>query len=295
MASRIEIATKRNVYGWSAIVDFTLGSSGGFSDLEDREASLLWDQDLILSIKSRKIHPLQRAAGQTGYRLQVDATDTASDAEKLGLRLAYAILRVAIKRRWGLGLAWEDAPLPCRVVDRTRSKGFTASGFGTFTSHATSSYLIDELDAGFSVYDDVPQRVLLSMELYAASNLESNARVKLVMMVSALEALAEQQDLSEEIGDTVSKMVAVVDAVEIADESLKRSLMGQVANLTRESASRALRRLQHEHSMTEEDIEVVATAYTARSKVVHEGRRVPDLASIIGPLDAVMQRLYAEL
>lgn len=295
MTSRIDIATKRNVYGWSAIVDFTLGSSGGFTDIEDRKASLLWGQDLILTIEPRRIHSLQAAAGQSGYRLRVEATDTASDAERLGLRLAYAILKVAIGRRWGLGLAWEDAPLPCRVVDRTRSRGFTASGFATVTSHITSDMLVEQLETGFSVYDAVPQRVLLSMELYAASNLETNTRVKLVMMVSALEALAEQSDLSDQIGAVVDQMVALVDEAEIPYEHLKASLKGQVRNLTRESARRAIKRLLSEHDMTSEDIEVVESAYAARSKVVHEGRRVPDLASIVGPLDAVLQKLYADL
>ena len=64
MVSRKDIRENFRVYSWATEVDFTLNSRGGFKDLDNANVSLLWDQDYILTLESRKIH----AAGWSGCR-----------------------------------------------------------------------------------------------------------------------------------------------------------------------------------------------------------------------------------
>jgi len=306
MTSRKDIHDKKNQYSWSAKVDFTLGHDGGFHELNElvapvagemwragQLASLLWNQDYILALESRKIHSLQRDAGMSGYRLTIEAADTAGGAESLGKRLAFALLSVAVERRWGMALAWPDSPLPCRVVDRTASTGFTVQGFGTVTSHMYMKDFVPKLEEGFAKYHEVPDRVLLSMELFSTSRLESNNRSKLIMLVSAMEALADQKDLSAKLGDLLVKLNNLVYESDIEEEGLKDSIAGQVKNLKRESASRAVKRLVAAHGLSEADADFIKEAYVARSRILHEGMRVPDLASMIHRLEEILTKIYA--
>ncbi len=304
MPSRKDIKDKTRVYSWSAKVDFTLGHGGGFHELNyfresndpvDRNkalASLLWDDDYILILESRAIHPMQEAAGVFGYRLTIEADDTASGAENLGMRLAFALLTVAVDLRWGLALSWPESPLPCRVIDRTASSGIQGQGFATITSFAYLRDFIPKLQAGFAAHENVPYRLLLSMELFTTSKLESNSRSKLIMLVSALESLAEQRDMEKDVGGLVLKLLEVVGEADFDDPSLKASIAGQVKNLTRESARRAMKRLVKGQGLTDDDAAFLEEAYAARSKIVHEGKRVPELETMIHRLEEILGRLY---
>ena len=292
MPSRLEISAKPRVYGWAAMVDFTVNSVGGFKELGQGKTSLLWSRDLILTLEPRKIHPDLEGAGAKGFRMTVEATDTASDAEKLGLRLAYAILAVAIDRSWGVSLSWPDQPLPCRVIDRTASKGLTAQGFGSVTSHADTQSFVAAIDTAFE--NEVPYKVLLSMELCASSRSENDNRAKLIMLVSAFEALATQNDLSTELESLIVRLKDDVTTAKL-DQSLESSLLGQIDNLRRESVSRAIQRFMKEMGFDDRETKFVGSAYSARSKVVHEGRRVPELDAMVNQLDHILRQIYERL
>lgn len=147
-----------------------------------------------MKLEKRNIHPKYENAGATGYRITLEAAETACDAENLGKRLAYALLKIALNRNYGILLSWHDTPLPCRVIDRTASVGSSLEGFITAVSSITISDFTHSLDTNFSEVESVPYRLLLSLELCVSSRLVDDSRVRLIMLISALEALAEQQD-----------------------------------------------------------------------------------------------------
>jgi hypothetical protein len=295
MASRKDIRDKPMVYSWATKVDFMLNSAGGFKDLSDANVCLLWDQDYILTLERRKVHPQLENAGAAGYRLTIDATDTASDAENLGTRLAYALLNVAIERQWGMSLSWPDSSLPCRVIDRTASTGSSVEGFGSTTSHVQTNDFVAALEKGFEHHSQVPYSLLLSMELCASSRFENNNRSKLILLVSAFEAVARQQDLSRDLGPLVVHLRSTIEKFGIEDAGLKASLLGQVEGLKRESVRRAICRLLIETSLSKEDRDFVDETYQARSKIVHEGHRVPELDAMTAKLDALLRQVYREI
>lgn len=294
MPSRIEIHSQPRVYSWGAAVDFVLDSRGGFKDLDEPPLSLLWQQPYILRLDQRQIHPTQEGAGARGYRLTIYAEDTAGAAENLGTRLVVALLGVAIDRVWGLSLSWPDSPLPCRVLDRTASAGPSVTAFGSVTGLVTLDKFASELDRHFEKSAQPSYRRLLSMELCAASRMENSNRAKLIMLVSALEALAEQKDLSSQLSPLIANLKAAVQAHSFSEESLRDSIVNQIDRLRQESARRAILRLLREAGIVQDEIDFVEEAYSARSGIVHEGRRVPRLDSIVNRLDSVLRRLYQE-
>jgi hypothetical protein len=293
MTSADDISAKPHVYSWSTKVDFVLNSVWGFKDLDSDSVCVPWGEDLVLTLEKQAIHPNLQEAGATGYRFTLDATETACEAEELGKRLACALLKVAIDRQWGLRLSWPDTPLPCRVVDRTASRGATMQGFGSVTGYLTLSDFTSALQESFRKLLKAPYRLLLSMELCASARFESDNRAKLILLVSALEALAEQREFASEVIDLINKLSALIDKTQIEDASLKDSLLGQVRNLKRESSRRAIRRKLRDAGFSDQDLTVGEEAYSARSKVVHEGLRVPELAAMTAELDRLIGLVYS--
>ena len=292
MNNRYHIATKPTVYGWSVVVDFTVNAFGGISEYASEPISILWDEKEILVLEPRKIHPELSGSGAMGYRLKFEGAITASIAENAGIRLAYSILRIAEKRRWGLHLAWPDAPLPCRVIDRTASTGATMQGFGSVSHRVPFTMFVDELGSAFNDLKEVPYELLMSLELCAAARFESNSRARFVLLVSALETLAVQDDLNDKLGTLIADLQSVVKTAAIAEDGLRQSIIGQVSNLRRESVRRALRRLLKKLEIDESDINQVDEAYQTRSKILHEGKRVPELDHIAGCLDQILAEIY---
>lgn len=293
MPSSEDISTKPHVYSWSTKVDFILNSVGGFKDLDLDSVRVPWRENLILTLEKQAIHPNLVGAGATGYRFTLEATETACEAEELGKRLACALLKVAIDRQWGLRLSWPDTPLPCRVVDRTASRGYTVQGFGSVTGHLTLSDFASTLQETFKKLSKAPYRLLLSMELCASARFEADNRAKLVLLVSALEAIAEQQNLDTELTELITNLSKIISDFTISEASLKESLLGQVQNLKRESSRRAIKRKLREAGLSEKELAFVEIAYGARSKVVHEGLRVPELNAMTAELDRIIQRVYS--
>lgn len=292
MALVNDLATKPHVYSWSTKIDFEVNSVGGFQDFEGTPACLNWDQNLILVLERRTIHPHFEASGTTGYRLILDAAQTACEAEELGRRLACALLKFAIGKTWGLRLAWQDTPLPCRVIDRTASRGFESEGFVSGHERIALSDFTNELDEAFSALRQAPCNLLLSMELCASARFESDNRARLILLVSALEALAERLDLTGRIGGLVSELEELVIGRLSNDERLKNSVLGQVRQLQRESSRQSIRRLLTAAELSDADIGFVDDAYSARSKIVHEGLRIPELNIMAGRFEEILRRLY---
>jgi len=287
-----EISGKPTVYSWSAKVDFVLNSRGGFKDVDSDSVRVPWSENLVLTLEKQRIHPNLEGAGATGYRFILDATQTACEAEELGTRLACALLKVAIDRRWGLRLSWPDTPLPCRVVDRTASRGSSMQGFGSVTGHLALSDFAAALQDSFSKLGKAPYRLLLSMELCASAEFELDSRAQLILLVSAVEAMAEQEEYGSDVHDLINSVTPIIANSSINDESVKASILGQVNNLNRESIRRAIRRKLSEVGFAAEELAFIEEAYCVRSKVVHEGLRVPELTTLITELNKLIRRLY---
>ena len=164
--------------------------------------------------------------------------------------------------------------------------------FASVTGHLALSDFATAIQDSFSKLAKVPYRLLLSMELCASAEFELDSRAKLILLVSAVEALAEQEEYGNAVQDLINSIQPLISDSAIEDDSIKSSILGQVKNLKRESVRRAIKRKLSEAGFTDEELAFVEEAYGARSKVVHEGLRVPELAAMASELDKLIRRLY---
>lgn len=226
------------------------------------------------------IRPRSSRSSEVGvaYELDIEAFPSAAEAEQAGMRAAQALLLTAISLDFGIRLDYTGHEPPT-VFDRTVSPGMTTS-VEAITSWP-EEVIIQELTDDFQ-QDLRDRRVLLSMELLAASTLESNDRARFVMAVSALEPLAVQLSLGDEVGQFVARALADLRAAPAIPQSLRASLEGRVRQLQTESVRQALSRLCARwfpgDATAREDIDHV---YALRSEILHNGR-VSDLDTLLG-------------
>jgi hypothetical protein len=295
MPSKTDIIQKTNVYSWGAKVDFVLGRGYELEELTGNVV-LVWDCEEVLELSRRKIHPDLEAAGLTGYRLVLNATDTACAAERRGLALVFGLLWMGVTQHYAIGLEWPESPLPCRVIDRTASGGIRFEAFASVSRRLLLAEFVRRLEEGFrSAPTEMLDRMLLSMELYCGSQLESSKRAQFVMLVSALEAVCSQAKMGSEVDALIEDVLVPAVNSAIAAGDVQASLIGRIRLLTRESVRGAIRRLMREHGFSQEDLGLVDDAYGLRSEILHEGRRIPELDVTISRLRPILSELYSKM
>lgn len=293
MPTKSEVVDKTNVYSWSAKVDFTLGRGYALEELSG-DTVFVWESPYVVALSRRRIHPDLESAGTTGYRLVVNAESTAGAAEVLGLHLAFGLLWMGVTQHYAIGLEWPESPLPCRVIDRTASSGISLQGFGSVSRRLQLAEFVSRLEQGFSKAPaHLLPRLLVSMELYCGSKLETSKRARFVMLISALEAISEQAPTGEKVEKIVETVL--VPAIHGAqfEQNTQDSLIGRIRELKRESARGAIRRLLREYGFESADLQLIDSAYMLRSSIVHEGRRVPELDAAISQVEPILSSLYA--
>lgn len=237
------------------------------------KVTILIEDGTLATIEPGRLH-----SWEVGKRYHIDVIGfpTASDAEDAGMRTAQALLLTAVSLNFGLRLNYHSHEPPT-VFDRTVSTGFDmwSEGFTCWPQDVVLNELVQTLRVPLT-----DRRLLLSMELFVASALESNDRAKFVMAVSALEPLAEQQDLGREVASVIDNLARrLADAPEIPND-LKSSLRERLLRLKQESVRQALKRLCAVWLPTNQDAwQQLDKAYALRSELLHEGR--PDDPDIL--------------
>ena len=142
------------------------------------------------------IAPDEMAPWENGrrYVATLEGFSTATKAEGAGHRFYQSLLACAVGLNFGMRFQYSSHEPPA-VFDRTASEGDRCVSYGV--SFWPQDRFLDELFAAMTS-PAVDQRVLLSMELFAAAQLEASQRTKFVMAVSALEPLAHQLQLGAE-------------------------------------------------------------------------------------------------
>ncbi len=258
-----------------------------FGELEN--VSLLLEDGTIATVRPGRM--LQTEAGKR-YEIELKGFPTASEAEDAGLHLAQALLLLAVSLNFGLRLSYKSHEPPA-VFDRTASSGFSSWGeaYGSYSQDSVISELMKTLRIPLK-----NRRLMLSMELFVASALESNDRAKFVMAVSALEPLAEQADLGPEVAEVVDRLRTALDAATELPPDIRDSLRGRLLQLKQESVRQALKRLCRTWVPSDESAwKCLDLAYSLRSELLHEGRP-SDLDVLLAEetrkVSAILRRIY---
>lgn len=272
LVERQLIVAKDHRRKYGARLTFQVRRSAYIGDLE--RVSLLLPDGSLVTIQPDAAFDFQVEGGKS-YDLTVEGFPTASDAEAAGMQIAQALLLCAVSLDFGLRLSYQSHEPPT-VFDRTLSAGM----FGCATAYTSwpQEIVLSELWRAI----ETPlqnRRLLLSLELFASAALESNDRARFVMAVSALEPLAFQESLGDEVSIAVDELAARLSEIATIPAGLKDSLTGRLLQLKRESVRQALKR----HCLrwfpdNSETWKLLDHAYGLRSELLHEGRPTdPDL------------------
>jgi hypothetical protein len=146
---------------------------------------------------------------------------------------------------------------------------------------------------------DPDPKLLLSMEIFCAARLESSQRAVFLALVSALEPLAQTEELGPDVSSFVDECIRALHSDSAIAQETKNSLVGRLGQLREESIRQALFRLARETVPTNTDAPcVIDNAYALRSQLIHNG--VPsdldvDLEFEGRAVAAVIRDIYASL
>lgn len=254
----------RRKYG--ARLTFQIRRSAHIGDLES--VSLLLPDGSLATIQPDEAFDFQVEGGKS-YDLTVEGFATASDAETAGMQMAQALLLCAVSLDFGLRLSYQSHEPPT-VFDRTLSTGMF--GFATAYTSWPQDIVLSELWRAIAApLQD--RRLLLSLELFASAALESNDRARFVMAVSALEPLAVQESLGDEVSSAVDELASQLCENANIPAELKDSLKGRLLQLKRESVRQALKRHCFRWFPNDSTAwKALDHAYGLRSELLHEGR-----------------------
>jgi len=252
---------QRRKYG--ARVKFEVLTNLHIGELDN--VSLLLPDGTIATIEPDDMAPWE--SGKR-YVASLEGFATATAAEQAGHRLYQTLLACAVGLNFGMRFQYSTHEPPA-VFDRTLSEGDRFRGYGT--SSWPQDKFLDELFAALAS-PAVEQRTLLSMELFAAAQLEASQRAKFVMAVSALEPLAQQEKLGPEAIAVIDRFLASFDPASVPAE-IRESLRGRIGNLKQESVRQAIKRLCRRWFEDESEAHAaIDRAYQLRSQLVHDGR-----------------------
>lgn len=221
---------------------------------------------------------------------------TAASAEAAGRRLVQALLWTAVSTDSPLRLEYLTYE-PASVFERNRSAGDTCEAYGEVSS--PPALVFGELHDAYELLPEPDEKLLLSMEIFCAARLESSQRAVFLALVSALEPLASEAVLGNEVATFVDDCIASLRATSGLHSDLKASLQSRLARLRRESIGQALRRLARETLPSQPDVaQAIDHAYALRSQIIHSGapdNLDVDLEQESHAISVVIRAVYASL
>jgi hypothetical protein len=140
------------------------------------------------------------------------------------------------------------------------------------------------------------RKLLLAMELFASSRLETTSRSRFVGLVSSLEPLAQQLRYNNpELDVLVANFKKTICDSSIPGE-IQTSINSRVDTLKGESISSAIRRLVRQLLPDEPElVDVITEAYAIRSRILHDGATDSDLDVKASEIQAVIRKIFSKI
>lgn len=257
---------------------------------------LLTSQGYIVRLIPNTTEPdLLRLPNHQCWDILVEGFSTAGEAEQVGLKVALGLLWGAVSRQFAARLLYAT-PLPCSVYDRTKSKGLTFSGHATIEVGLGLAGIVEPLESIISSKSPADLKLLIAIELFTSSRLETTARSRFVGMVSSLEPLADQQKYENpDLDKLISSFQDQLNNSAIPAD-INNILKNKIDSLRMESISAAIRRLVRQLLPNEpESSEIIDEAYNIRSRILHNGATDSDLELKGREIEVVIRSIFDEL
>jgi hypothetical protein len=280
--------TKKRPYGVRILFKtWTLGTLGNLENV-----CILNKTGLNITLTSTDKVPWE--AGRP-MKIELEGFASATDAEASGRKLTMVLLWHAIKHGHALMLTYQT-PKPVYVFERNRSSGFGAFGYGD--SIINQETVIESLSADYSQIPGNDQKLLLSMEIFAASKLETSERAKFLSMVNALELLPNRKKHGNKVKEFIDKIQKQLKENKEINKELKHTLSSTIGNLKKESISQSLKRYVAEIlPEIANSSSTIDAAYKIRSQIVHSGQpkdSIKDINEIMIDLEMIIRTIYSK-
>lgn len=275
-------------YGTKLI--FQVLDKGFLGDLEN--VTIFFDDGAYVTLA-----PERQTAWEVGQRfsLTLEGFPTASLAEEHGRKLVQGLLWTSISLNFGVRLNYHTYE-PTTIYDRLLSPGFSVWFEGR--SIFPADWVIDRLRAAYTLPKLVDRTLLLSMEMFCSSRLETGDRAIFLSTVSALEPLATAERLGPAVDAFVEECSAQLKKQNDIQPEHVQSIRGRLNDLRKESIRQALIRLMREKIPEDASApEIIDYAYNLRSQLIHSG--VPDdldvdFSAETQKVSLIAKKLYAK-
>lgn len=267
---------------------WTLGTLGNLDNV-----SILNKSGLNITLTSSEMAPWE--CGRL-MKIEVNGFASATQAEISGKQLAVILFWHAIKNGHALMLTYQT-PEPVYVYERNRSSGFDMFGYADVS--VDQKKFIESLSTDYTKvpYDD--PKLLLSMEIFAGSKLETSERAKFLSMINAFELLPDRKKQKPEVHNFINHVLNLLNKNEEIKNEIKHNLASSIGSLKKESITQSLKRYVFEilpdHKNAAKTIEA---AYAIRSQIVHAGKPKDadeDIYDVMIRLESLMKSIYAKI
>lgn len=227
------------------------------------------------------------------WDIYLDGFSSAGEAEKSGLRLAAALLWSAISQKYPVRLLY-NTPLPCLVYDRNASEGLTVRASGYVNYEEDVATIVEGIESIYCSKFEVGKKLLLAMELFASAPLEITRNAKFIMLITSIEALAEQEHYGKRVSEVISLCRDKIDTDILIAQDVKTSILDRLQWLDRESIGHSIRCLIREHVLKDTEAErVIMKAYDVRSELLHYGETDANIDEYARKVEEIMRKVFA--
>lgn len=237
--------------------------------------------------------------GSKVWDVKLTGFKTACEAEKAGVRLAESFLWYSVSKNFPIRLLYHKS-LPCTVYDRTKGPSWEMFGFGHSTQTEKAADVISGVKkAFFSEYEAKidRKRILLSMEIFASSQLEITERAKFISLITSLEALSLQKSYSEYTDHVKDKIIELIEAIQNEEnipENIRHSLIDKIKReMSIESVRQAIMDVVLQNTKKTDNKKLFDKAYGVRCSLVHDGQSDENIQELSKNISSMIRDIFS--
>ena len=292
--------TNPNEYPYGVYITIFLNGTIQF-DLEQKNYKL--EDNLSIQFVENKTTASEfteiNYTGSKVWDVKLTGFKTACEAEKAGIKLAESFLWYSISKDFPMRLIYHKS-LPCTVYDRTKSSGMEFFGFCHHTKTEKATDIIKGVkESFFSEFQPEidKKRLLLSMEIFSASQLEITNRTRFISLITSLEALSLQKSYKEYTYHVKNKIEELIDAInneENIPKKIRNSLVGRIKReMSIESVRQAIIDVVLNYTKDAKNKKLFDKAYGARSSLVHEGKTDENIEDLCRSVSLMVREIFS--
>ena len=190
--------------------------------------------------------------------------------------------------------------LPCTVYDRTKGAGIEVFGFGHSTQTEKATDIINGIkESFFSGYESEidKERLILSMEIFSASQLEITNRARFISLITSLEALSLQkscEEYTDHVKDKIDDLIKAIKCEKAIPDLIRNSLIGKIKReMSIESVWQAILDVVLKNTCNTSNKKLFDQAYDARSSLVHDGRTEENIEELYGNVSKMIPEIFS--